>query len=187
MYVDFSHTSIIGSLTIYRDMNKRNRSRTTEEPKKEYCPCAANDCPFVQDTNRTAMSVETTDTGTVTYLYRRTPPCEHQENDEDQEQSQNQHNNEVEEHHTEPFSIPEDGQPEKRLSDIMKQPVVEDSPNDEDVEGQYLRQSSPSTVSPEAVGYGDFGPNSVSSQFSFVQSRDCKFNLMFHHSTSITL
>ena len=164
-------------------MNKRNRSRTTEKPKKEYCPCAANDCSFVQDTNRTAMSVETTDTSTVTYLYHRSPPCEHQ----DQDESQNQHNDEDEEYHTELFSILDDGQPKKRLSDIMKQPVVEDSPNDKDFEELYLRQSPPSTVSPDAVGYGAFRSNSVSSQFSFLQARDCKFNLMFHHSTSITL
>ena len=170
---------------MYRDISKRNRSRTTEEPKKEYCPCAASDCPFGQDTNRTAMAVEKMDTGAVTYLYRRTHPCEHQENDEDQEQSQNQHNNEVEEHHTEPFSIPEDGPPMERLSEIMKQPVVEDSPNDEDVEGQYIRQSSSTSVATDAVGYGR--SNSASSQFSFIQARDCKFNLMFHHSISITL
>jgi citrate synthase len=131
------------------------------------------------------MAVEKMDTGAVTYLYRRTHPCEHQENDEDQEQSQNQHNNEVEEHHTEPFSIPEDGPPMERLSEIMKQPVVEDSPNDEDVEGQYIRQSSSTSVATDAVGYGR--SNSASSQFSFIQARDCKFNLMFHHSISITL
>ena len=168
-------------------MNKRNRSRTTEETKEEDCPCAASDCSFGQDTNRTAMAVETIDTCAVTYLYRRTDPCENQENYEDQELSQNQHNNEVEEHHTEPFSIPDDGQPKNRLSDILKQPVVEDGPNDEDVEGQYLGQSSSTSISPDPVGYGDFGSNRVSTQLSLLQSRDCKFNLMFHHSISITV
>ncbi|XP_052088005.1 uncharacterized protein LOC127725189 isoform X2 [Mytilus californianus] len=142
------------------DMSRRSPSESPREPKKEACPCTDRGEPCGQDINHATVQSQTNDSRTI--IYRRSPACEHMDID---------HHNEIgRQCHPEPFSNPlanthEDGVSEKG------NPVVEDRPNNVDVEQQYLLLARASST--DTSSYSELELSQGSSRFSGSFNRDC--------------
>lgn len=146
-------------------MSRNSPSVSPREPKKEACPCTARGEPCSRDVNHATTQSQTDDSHT--FLYRRSPACEHMDITDNNRIGANCH--------PEPFSNPlantnKDGVSEKG------NPVVVGQPNDGDIEKQYLllaRATSNDTTST----FSELELSQGSSRFSGSFNRDCKYQI----------
>lgn len=167
-------------------MSKESPTNSPSEDKKESYLYATSGQPCVQDTNPAAMPTDKIDSNP-----RRVPSCDSKEDgvpsisqdnimpgSEQQDYnerppSQTERTIDIQEHHTQPFSIPRDNQQEAGYSDIKGQPVVVGAPNAEEVERQYLQLSSSLSTSTDISSVLEISAGS--SQLSGSQPSFCKY------------
>ena len=164
-------------------MSKESPSNSPSEDKKESYIYATSGHPCGQDTNPAAMPRDKIDVSSgnrkeddelpLSDTRDSTKPGNEQQDDNDLPPSQVERTIDIQEHHTQPFSMPRDNQQTPGCSDIKRQPVVVGEPNTEEIEMLHLRLHSPQSTSTDTSNFLELSAGS--SQLSGLQSQFCKY------------